>query len=320
MDREQAHGVASLLLRDRLELARAGRLLLRDEADEALDVGAAQLLVRPRETRELAHVRVAAAAVPLREHREVVVVVGDDALAEQLEREPRRSRRRAGRSAGGTRAAGARRARRAAAAATSRCRRRSAACSRRDGSARARRSTRRRTATRAPSGTPRRRSGCAAAAGTRAGRRPAAGRSSCGPVDRYVRSPCLRSSSSYHSASVPAAKSRTISPGSASPLSTSSLTRFAMCCASARRQWTSVPEYDDLSVTSSSTGEPNTGIGELARRVERLELVAELAGEELVHDGEHLGPRAVVLPSAAGRCGAAARRSRNTCTSAWRKP
>ena len=76
-----------------------------------------------------------------------------------------------------------------------------------------------------------------------------------------MRSPGLRSSSSYHSASVPAAKSRTISPGSASPLSTSSLTRFAMCCASARRQWTSVPEYDDLSVTSSSTGEPNTGSG-----------------------------------------------------------
>ena len=29
--------------------------------------------------------------------------------------------------------------------------------------------------------------------------------------------------------------------------------------------------------------------------MERLELVAELAGEELVHDGEHLRPRAVVL-------------------------
>ena len=36
-------------------------------------------------------------------------------------------------------------------------------------------------------------------------------------------------------------------------------------------------------------------VGELARRVQRLELVAELAGEELVDDGEHLRPRAVVL-------------------------
>src|SRR5581483_7685903 len=78
-----------LLLRDRLQLAGADGLLLRDEADEALDVGAAQLLVRARETRELAHVGVAAAAVPLREHREVVVVLADDPLAEPLEREAR---------------------------------------------------------------------------------------------------------------------------------------------------------------------------------------------------------------------------------------
>ena len=61
-----------------------------DEADEALDVGAAQLLVRAREPRELAQVRVAAPAVPLREDGEVVVVVGDDPLAEPLEREARR--------------------------------------------------------------------------------------------------------------------------------------------------------------------------------------------------------------------------------------
>ena len=87
MDREQADRVGVLLLRDRLQLARADRVLLADEADEALDVTAAQLLVRAREPRELAHVRVAAPAVPLREHGEVVVVLGDDLLAEPLERE-----------------------------------------------------------------------------------------------------------------------------------------------------------------------------------------------------------------------------------------
>src|SRR5206468_6616184 len=76
-----------LLLRDRLELMRADRLLLADEADEALDVGAAQLLVRAREARELAHVGVAPPAVPLRKHREVVVVLGDELLAQALERE-----------------------------------------------------------------------------------------------------------------------------------------------------------------------------------------------------------------------------------------
>ena len=90
MDREQPNGVCSLLLGHRLELARADRLLLGDETHESLDVRPAQLLVRPRQPRELAHVRVAPAAVPLGEHREVVVVLGDDLLAETLEREPRR--------------------------------------------------------------------------------------------------------------------------------------------------------------------------------------------------------------------------------------
>src|SRR6185437_1146565 len=89
VDREQADGLGSLLLRDRLELARAERLLVGDEADEALDVWAAQLLVRAREPRELPHVRVAATAVPLCEHREVVVVLADDALAKPFERQPR---------------------------------------------------------------------------------------------------------------------------------------------------------------------------------------------------------------------------------------
>ena len=90
VDRQQPHRVGSLLLGHSVALGRADRLLLLDEADEALDVGAAQLLVRAREPRQLAQVRVAPAAVPLREHGEVVVVVGDDPLAEALEREPRR--------------------------------------------------------------------------------------------------------------------------------------------------------------------------------------------------------------------------------------
>ena len=93
MDREQPHRVGALLLGDRLDLARAGRLLVAHEADEALDVGPAQLLVRARQPRELAQVRVAAAAVPVREHGEVVVVLDDDLLAQPLEPEPLRRAR-----------------------------------------------------------------------------------------------------------------------------------------------------------------------------------------------------------------------------------
>ena len=85
VDRQQAHGVAAFFLRDGLELPRAHRFLLGDEVDEAFDVRPAQLLVRTREPRQLAQVGVAAAAVPAREHGEVVVVLGDDPLAEQLE-------------------------------------------------------------------------------------------------------------------------------------------------------------------------------------------------------------------------------------------
>ena len=87
VDGEQPHRVRVLLLGDGLELARADGLLLADEAHEALDVAAAQLLVGAREPGELAHVRVAPAPVPLREDGEVVVVVGDDPLAEPLQRE-----------------------------------------------------------------------------------------------------------------------------------------------------------------------------------------------------------------------------------------
>ena len=89
MDREQTDGVGALLLGDRLELPGADRLLLRDEPDEAFDVGPAKLLVRTGEPRELPQVRVTPAPVPLREHREVVVVLGDDLLTQPLEGEPR---------------------------------------------------------------------------------------------------------------------------------------------------------------------------------------------------------------------------------------
>ena len=91
MDRQEPDRVGTLLLRDGVALARAGGLLLGDEPDEPLDVGPAELLVRPRETGELAEVRVAALPVPTREHGEVVVVLDEDSLAEQLQREPRRA-------------------------------------------------------------------------------------------------------------------------------------------------------------------------------------------------------------------------------------
>ena len=87
VDRQEADHVRSLLLGRGLELGGSDRVLLGDEADEALDVRAAQLLVRACEPPELAQVRVPAAAVPLREHREVVVVLADDLLAEPLERQ-----------------------------------------------------------------------------------------------------------------------------------------------------------------------------------------------------------------------------------------
>src|SRR4029078_13419232 len=66
---------------------------LEDEADEALDIGAAQLLVKPGKPRQLAQVRVSAPPVPLREPGEVVVVLDHDLLADPLE--PNRARDRA---------------------------------------------------------------------------------------------------------------------------------------------------------------------------------------------------------------------------------
>src|SRR5207237_7684489 len=71
----------------RLELFRPGLVVLADEADEAFDVGASQLFVRACEPCQLAQVRIAAPPVPLREDGKVVVVRGDDLLAEPLQRE-----------------------------------------------------------------------------------------------------------------------------------------------------------------------------------------------------------------------------------------
>src|SRR5438105_736586 len=59
--------------------------LVADKPDEPLDVRAAQLLVRPCEPGELAEIRVAAPAVPAGEHRQIVVMLREDALAEPLE-------------------------------------------------------------------------------------------------------------------------------------------------------------------------------------------------------------------------------------------
>ena len=69
---------------------RADRLLAGHEPDEALEVCAAELFVRPRQARQLAEIRVAPLSVAAGEDREVVVVLGHDALAEELERRGRR--------------------------------------------------------------------------------------------------------------------------------------------------------------------------------------------------------------------------------------
>ena len=113
VDREQPDGPASLLLGDGLELPRAERVLLADEADEAGDVGTTDRLVVASQAPELAEVREPAGPVPAREHGEVVVVLGDDPLAQRLEPEAGRGARRDARSAGGTRGGGARRSWRA---------------------------------------------------------------------------------------------------------------------------------------------------------------------------------------------------------------
>ena len=85
MNRQETNRVARLLVRDRLRLLDADRLLGGDEAHESLEVRAAQLLVRAGEPAELAQIRVSAPSVPARQHREVVVVLRDDPVAEALE-------------------------------------------------------------------------------------------------------------------------------------------------------------------------------------------------------------------------------------------
>ena len=85
MDGQQPDGAGTFFLRDRLQLLDAGCVLLGDETDEAFDVRPAQLLVRAGEAGELPHVGVAAAAVPLGEDGQVVVVLDDDLLAQTLE-------------------------------------------------------------------------------------------------------------------------------------------------------------------------------------------------------------------------------------------
>ena len=96
-------------------------------------------------------------------------------------------------------------------------------------------------------------------------------------------------------ASVPAAKSSTISPGVASPESTTSRTRRAMCS-----RLGLAPVDAGLGVALLVGHEqldrrPEGGIREAARSLERLEAVAEVGREEVIDHVEHLGPRAVVL-------------------------
>ncbi len=88
VDGQEPHRVGSLLLRHGLELRRAERLLVVDEADEALDVAPARLLVAARQPHQLAQVGVAARPVPAGEDGQVVVVLRDGELAQPLEREP----------------------------------------------------------------------------------------------------------------------------------------------------------------------------------------------------------------------------------------
>jgi hypothetical protein len=85
--RHEDDRVASLLGDRGLALPRGQRGLLVAEADEALEVGAAHRLELGSEPRELAEVRVPAVAVGHRQAGEVVVVLGDDQLAQPLERD-----------------------------------------------------------------------------------------------------------------------------------------------------------------------------------------------------------------------------------------
>ena len=85
--RHEDDRVAALLGDRGLALPRGQRGLLVTEPDEALEVRAAHGLELGREPRELAEVGVAAVAVGHREAGQVVVVLGDDQLAQPLERD-----------------------------------------------------------------------------------------------------------------------------------------------------------------------------------------------------------------------------------------
>ena len=87
VDSEKPHGVGSLLLGDGLQLSGPEVLLIAEKADKAFEVAPAHLLVAAGEPHQLAQVRVASPPVPAREHRQVVVVLRDDELAEALERD-----------------------------------------------------------------------------------------------------------------------------------------------------------------------------------------------------------------------------------------
>ena len=89
MDGEEPHRVGSLLLGERLQLLRAERALIAHEAHEPAQVCAPHGLVLACEPAELPQVREAPGAVPARQNRQVVVVLGDDLLAELLQPETR---------------------------------------------------------------------------------------------------------------------------------------------------------------------------------------------------------------------------------------
>ena len=90
VDGEKADSVRALLLGERLDLPGTERLLVVHEADERREIGAADRLVLPREPPQLPQVREAARTVPAREDRQVVVVLREDLLAKPLEPRARR--------------------------------------------------------------------------------------------------------------------------------------------------------------------------------------------------------------------------------------
>ena len=94
---------------------------------------------------------------------------------------------------------------------------------------------------------------------------------------------------------MPAAKRRTISPGVASPASTSSRTRCATWRASDRRQCTPSLPGGFLVSHEQLEGRSQHGCAAAVGRLERLELLTELRAEERIHRRENLGARTVVL-------------------------